>query len=227
MIRLDIISDIACPWCYLGKAMLDRALEAAPDHPFAVEWHPYQLDPGLPAEGMPRDDYMRLKFGDTDAILQAHKPLLELAESQGVAFDLPAIRSTPNTLDAHRLVHWAGIEGRQSPVVGALFRAYWREGRDIGRAEVLAELAEAAGMDGAMVARLLASEADREAIRARIAHARQRGVDSVPTYIIADRHVLFGAQRPATWLQVIDDIERALAETRRGAGTEAGAPDDH
>ncbi|MEI4486496.1 DsbA family oxidoreductase [Frigidibacter sp. MR17.14] len=206
MIRLDIIADFACPWCYLGKAMLDRALEARPAHPLLLAWHPYQLDPGLPPEGMDRVEYMKARFGSVDAILKVHEPLLEHAAAAGVELNLPAIERTPNTLNAHRLTHWAGIEGRQAAVVSALYRAYWREGRDIGDSATLTGIAGAAGMDGDMVARLLDSDADREGVTARIRHAAERGVRSVPTFIVADTHAISGAQPPELWTEVIDEL---------------------
>lgn len=206
MIRLDIIADFACPWCYIGKAMLDRGLEMRPEHPFQVEWHPYQLDPQLPPEGADRVEYMKRRFGSVAEIIALHEPVLKQAEAAGIEMDLPAIQRQPNTLDAHRLTHWAGIEGRQAAVVSGLFRAYWREGRDISDREVLAEIAGAAGMDREVVARLLATDADREAVVARIVHASERGVRSVPTFIVADRYVLSGAQPPELWAQAIDEI---------------------
>ncbi|MFO1173963.1 MAG: DsbA family oxidoreductase [Paracoccaceae bacterium] len=206
MIKLDIISDVACPWCYVGKGFLDRALEARPGHPFQIEWHPYQLNPELPPEGMDRQAYMAAKFGSRENIVRIHEPLLAHAEKAGIAFDLPAIRRTPNTLDAHRLIHWAGLEGRQTPVVSALFRAYWRDGRDIGDPAVLAAIAAEAGLDGPTIARLLASDADRAEIRARIAHSQERGVRAVPTFIVANRHAVRGAQPTELWLNAIDEL---------------------
>lgn len=206
MIRLDIISDIACPWCYLGKAHLDRALEARPDHPFAIEWHPFQLDPDLPREGVDRRAYMEAKFGGPEGVARVHRPLLDQAKAAGVELNLEAIARRPNTLDAHRLIHWAGLEGRQTPMVSALFRAYWAEGQDIGDAEVLARLAGAVGLDEGMVARLLASDADIDAITARIRHSQNRGVNSVPTFIFANTHALMGAQPVEMWARVIEDI---------------------
>jgi predicted DsbA family dithiol-disulfide isomerase len=121
----------------------------------------------------------------------------------------------PNTLDAHRLIHWAGLEGRQTPVVAALFRAYWREGRDIGDRAVLLDIAAAAGLDRAMIARLLESGADAEEIRARDTHARTHGVTGVPTFVVASRHVLPGAQPPEFWDQVIAEIGAAAADPGR------------
>lgn len=213
MIRLDIIADYACPWCYLGKAMLDRALEQHPDHPFRVEWHPFQLDPSLPPEGMDRLQYMAARFGSVDAIVKVHEPLLAMAETAGVEFNLPAITRTPNTLDAHRLTHWAALEGRQAAIVSALYRGYWREGQDIGEAATLVKIAEQAGMDGALVTRLLAGDADADLVRQRIAHSRSRGVTSVPTFIVADRHALQGAQEPALWARVIEEVSQGLASS--------------
>lgn len=212
MIRLDIISDIACPWCYVGKAYLDRALEARPDHPFAIEWHPFQLNPELPLTGVDRRLYMEAKFGGKDGAVRAHLPLLEHAAAAGVELNLDRIGRQPNTLDAHRLIHWAGLEGRQTPMVAALFRAFWRDGRDLTDPETLVDIAAGAGLDEAVIRRLLGSDADAEDIRARDAHSRERGVNAVPAFIIADRHVLQGAQPTGIWTGIIDDIARQLAE---------------
>ncbi|MEZ5762193.1 MAG: DsbA family oxidoreductase [Paracoccaceae bacterium] len=206
MIRLDILSDPICPWCYLGKVRLDRALEARPDHPFAVEWHPFQLNPDMPPEGMDRRAYLEAKFGGKEGAVQAYLPLVEHAAASGVALNLDRIARTPNTLDAHRLIHWAGLEGRQGAMVAALFRAYFREGRDIGDAGVLAALAGEAGLDPAVVARLLACDADRALVAERDAHARARGVSAVPTFILADTYVISGAQTPETWVRIIDEL---------------------
>lgn len=206
MIKLDIISDPICPWCYIGKARLDRALEARPGHAFEIEWHPFQLNPEMPAEGMDRRGYLEAKFGGRDGAVKAYKPVVEHAAAAGIEIDFEAIKRTPNTLDAHRLIHWAGLEGRQTAVVSALFRAYFREGRDIGDAGVLSALAGEAGLDAAMIATLLAGQADRDEIAARDTHARAHGVSAVPTFIIANQHVAQGAQPTDLWLQVIDEL---------------------
>lgn len=208
MIRLDIFSDPVCPWCYLGKANLDRALEAHPDHPFTIEWHPFQLAPLMPAEGVDRASYLLRIFGTQERTVAAHLRLEELGREAGVTFNFAAIHKVPNTLDAHRMIHWAGLEGRQSAMVSALFRAYWREGCDIGAQEVLADLAAEAGMDRALALRLLATDEDKDAVRARETHARQKGITAVPTFIVADQHVLSGAQPPKLWAQVIAELAR-------------------
>lgn len=213
MIKLDILSDPICPWCYIGWTHLARALEARPDHPLVIEWHPFQLNPEMPEGGMDRRDYMIAKFGGPDGVLRAYGPVIERAEAAGLALNLDLIARTPNTLDAHRLIHWAGVEGRQTPVMLALFRAYFSEGRDIGDAATLAAIAAEAGLDAAMIATLLAGDADRDDIAARDAHARARGVTGVPCFIIANQHVVTGAQSTEFWCNVIDEIAEQLRET--------------
>lgn len=206
MVKLVIFSDPICPWCYIGKARLDRALEARPLHPFEVEWHPFMLNPDMPPGGLDRRAYLEAKFGGKQGAVQAYMPVVEEAARSGLTLNLDAIARTPSTLDAHRLIHWAGLEGRQTPVVSALFRAYFVEGRDIGAHAVLIEIAQTMGMDAAMVARLLASGADADDIRARDADARARGVRAVPTFVVATSHVVPGAQPTELWLDVIDEL---------------------
>jgi predicted DsbA family dithiol-disulfide isomerase len=206
MITLDILSDPICPWCYIGKAHLDRALEARPDHPFLITWAPFQLNPAMPRGGVDRRTYLEQKFGGKATAVQAYAPVVEAAAAAGVTLNLEAITRTPNTLDAHRLILWAGLEGRQSAVVSALFRAYFSEGRDIGDAAVLATLAGAAGMNKALVTRLLATDADEVDIMTRDRHAREKGVTGVPCFIVANSYALSGAQPPQVWDEVLAEL---------------------
>lgn len=206
MITLDIFSDPVCPWCYIGKANLDRALEAIGDHPFRVEWHPFQLNPDLPREGADRRAYLEAKFGGKANAARAYAQVMQAGEQAGVEINIDRIERQPNTLDAHRLIHWAGLEGRQNAVVTGLFCAYFRDGRDIGNSDTLADIGAAAGMDRAMVARLLATDADRDDLAARDADARAKGVRAVPTFLIARQYVVSGAQPPELWQQVAADI---------------------
>lgn len=210
MVTLDIISDIVCPWCYIGKTLLDRALESDASQPFTVAWHPYQLNPEIPQGGIPYADFLRLKFGAPERASAVLVKVTEAAKAAGAVIDYVAITREPDTLDAHRLIHWAGLEGRQTPVVSALFRAHWREGRDIGSHGVLADIAGETGLDRKMILRLLDSDADREEIQRRIQHARDRGVQGVPTFVIADTHVLTGAQPVEVWADVIKQIKAQL-----------------
>ncbi|WP_170549163.1 DsbA family oxidoreductase [Ruegeria atlantica] len=209
-VKLDIMSDPICPWCYIGKTHLDKALAAIPDHPFVIEWHPFQLNPDMPNEGMDRREYLERKFGGKDGAVRAYAPVVEHAQNAGLSIDFEGMKRTPNTLDAHRVIHWAGIEGKQDAAVNALFDAYFVQGRDIGDHEVLADIADSIGMDAAVVSKLLKSDADREDIRTRDTHSRQMGVNSVPTFIVANQHAVPGAQPPEMWEKVIGEIMSQL-----------------
>lgn len=204
VVKLDIISDPICPWCYIGKTQLERALADRPDHPFVIEWHPFQLNPEMPRAGMDRKDYLKAKFGDRAE--DVYGQIGAHFESIGLEANLSGIGRTPNTLDAHRLIHWAGIEGKQNAMVDALFQANFVEGRDIGDREVLSDLADSVGMDASVVMKLLESDADEQMIRDRDAHSREMGVNAVPTFIVASRHAVPGAQPPDLWLKVIDEM---------------------
>ncbi len=205
-IKLDIMSDPICPWCYIGKAHLDAALANHPDHPFVIEWHPFQLNPEMPSEGMDRRAYLEGKFGGKEGAVRAYAPVVEHAEKAGLTINFEAMQRTPNTLNAHRLIHWAGIEGRQTAAVAALFKAYFVDARDIGDAEVLADVADSVEMDAAVVIRLLKTDEDLADIRARDAHSRQMGVNSVPTFIVGGQHAVPGAQPPELWAKVISEL---------------------
>ncbi|WP_197915966.1 DsbA family oxidoreductase [Thiosulfatihalobacter marinus] len=206
MIKLDILSDPICPWCYIGKARLEKALGAEPDHPFAIEWHPFQLNPDMPSQGMDRREYLETKFGGRENALRVYGEIDKHAREEGLDIDFAAIQRTPNTINAHRLIHWAGIEGKQNAIVDALFKAYFREGRDIGNTEVLCDLADSAGLDAAVIGKLLASDADIDNIRQRDTHSREMGVNSVPTFIIANQHAVPGAQPADLWRKVIGEL---------------------
>ena len=219
MVKLDILSDPICPWCLIGKAQLERALEARPGHPFVIEWHPFQLNPDMPREGVDRRAYLEEKFGGRERAVQIYARVAEHAEAAGVAINFEGIQRTPNTLDAHRLIHWAGIEEAQYPVVSALMRAYFQEGRDIGDRDVLADIADGAGLDAAVIRKLLDSDADLEEIRARDMAAREMGVNAVPTFIVAGKHAVPGAQPTEVWLRVIDEIlAQDQGDTDEGEG---------
>lgn len=210
-VTLDIISDPICPWCYIGKTLLDKALTDAPDHPFAIQWHPFQLNPDMPGDGMDRREYLETKFGGREGAIQAYAPVVEHSEAAGLKINFEGIKRTPNTIDAHRLIHWAGIEGRQTAAVDALFQAYFVDGRDIGDRAVLTEIAGAIGMESHLVSQLLDGDADRDEIRARDAHSREMGVRSVPTFIVGQRHAVPGAQPPELWHKVIRELKEQTA----------------
>ena len=210
MIKLDILSDPICPWCYIGKVRLEKALDQVPDHPFAIEWHPFQLNPDMPPEGMDRRSYLETKFGGKENAVKVYGEIDKHARAEGIEIDFAAISRTPNTIDAHRLIHWAGIEGRQTAAVSALFKAYFVDGRDIGDTDTLADIADSIEMDASVVRRLLVSDSDRAEIVERDAHSRQMGVNSVPTFIVAGKHAVPGAQPPELWVQVIGELKEQI-----------------
>ena len=155
---------------------------------------------------MDRRAYLEGKFGGKEGAVRAYAPVVEHAEKAGLKIDFEGMKRTPNTLDAHRLIHWAGIEGRQTAAVSALFKAYFVETRDIGDHEVLADIADGLDMDASVVMRLLASDSDMQMIRDRDAHARKMGINSVPTFIVANQHAVPGAQPPELWAKVIAEL---------------------
>jgi len=211
-LTINVVSDVVCPWCYLGKHHLDQALALAAEIDTAVHWRPYQLDPTIPPEGMPRDAYMKGKFGDQSRLDAAHDRLKELGRKAGIPYAFDKITVSPNTLDAHRVVRWAGVERRQTEVVEALFRGYFVEGRDLGSPEVLADIAAGQGMDRAVVLRLLAGDNDKDAVRAEIDTARRIGVTGVPCFILGGRYAVSGAQPPEVLADAIRQAAAAAAE---------------
>ena len=202
MTRLDIFADPVCPWCLIGKVELDRALESRPDHPFAITWHPFRLNPQMPRDGMPRVDYLKAKFGDRAE--EAARGVAQRAAELGL--DLNVSPTQSDTTDAHRLMHWAGLEGAQTRVMSGLLRAFWYDALDIGNHQTLVKIAGNAGLDRDMIARLLETDADLDQVTSREMHARERGINAVPTFIIADTHAVSGAQPAALWQKVIDDL---------------------
>jgi predicted DsbA family dithiol-disulfide isomerase len=194
---VDVVSDVVCPWCFIGKRRLENAIAIA-DLPVAVRWHPFQLDPTIPPEGKSRRAYLEQKFGSAERIAEIHRNVAEIGKTEGIDFAFDRILVSPNTLDAHRLVRWAGEAGVQDKVVEALFRANFLEGRNVGDRETLADIAAEVGMDRAKIAARLASDDDRDEVTAEIVSAQRIGVTGVPTFIVANRYALVGAQPAET-----------------------------
>jgi predicted DsbA family dithiol-disulfide isomerase len=213
--QIDVISDTVCPWCFIGKRRLGRALAQRPDIAFDVKWRPYRLDPTLPREGMDRQVYMRLKFGeDPMKIVEMHKLIAAEGEKDGIAFDFAAIQRRPDTLDSHRLIRWAEVAGVQDEIVERLFIAYFENGEDIGNIRVLSDIADLCGMDGLEVAELLESDADLALVEREDQIAREIGVTGVPAMIFGGKLAVSGAREPEVLLSVID----------RAAAMQAGEP---
>lgn len=208
--QIDVISDTVCPWCFIGKRRLARALAMRPHVAFDVKWRPFRLDPGIAAEGMARDAYMKAKFGDGGQIAKMDAIIAAEGEKEGIAFDFAAISWRPDTLNSHRLVHWAETAGVQDDVVERLFIACFENGENIGDTRVLADIADFCGMDGVEIARLLESDQDTALIVREDALAREMGVTGVPAFIFGGKVAVSGAREPEVLAAAID---RALEES--------------
>lgn len=209
-ISIDVISDVICPWCFLGKRRLDKAIAQLDGIPVTIRWRPFLLDPTIPAGGMPRRQYLESKFG-ADRLATLHDPLVKAGAEDGIAYAFDKITVTPNSLNAHRLIRWAHAANRQHDMAERLFALYWLECQDIGDPAVLLKAAVDVGLDGAIVADLFRSEADLDAVIAEIHHAGAIGVTGVPTYIIGNRYALVGAQPPAVLQEAITRVSQEPA----------------
>ncbi len=202
--QIDVVSDTVCPWCFIGKRRLGRALAMRPEIAATVVWRPYQLDPTIPREGVDRRAYLKAKFGDSPRTAAMGETIRGEGLGEGIDFALDKIAKSPNTLDSHRLIRWAGGAGKQDEVVERLFEAYFIDGRDIGDAGVLTKIAFEAGMDADLVAELLAKGADFEAVEREAGMANQMGISGVPTFIFDSRMMISGAREPEILVKIID-----------------------
>ncbi|MEO1491461.1 MAG: DsbA family oxidoreductase [Pseudomonadota bacterium] len=218
MVQLDIISDPICPWCYIGKAQLDRAIAEVGVNPFDTHWRIFQLNPDMPPEGMDRREYLETKFGGPERAQQIYGRIADAAKGAGLDVALDKIGRTPNTMDAHRVIRWARTTGSQQGLVDDLFTRYFEKGEDISDHAVLLDAAEAAGMEREIVAKLLEGDADRESLAEEDRTAREMGVTGVPTFIVGGRYVLTGAQDAATWAKVIRELIASAEAREAGAG---------
>ena len=205
--KIDVISDVVCPWCFIGRRRLGTALSLLAEreptlHP-RVSWHPFQLNPDLPREGMDRQAYLAAKFGGRERAGQIYDRVRAAGKSVGIDFAFDRIERQPNTLDAHRLISWAQARGRAEDVVERLFRAYFLEGRFIGERTVLASIAGEAGLDSIAAGTMLAAEEGAGKITAMDQRVRELGVSGVPFFIFDDRVAVSGAQEPETLVTAI------------------------
>ena len=219
-IQLDVVSDVMCPWCYIGKRRLEQALAELGGDGEEIEielrWRPFQLDPTLPQEGRDRREYLEKKFGGPERAKEIYERIRQAGLEEGLEFNFDAIEVSPNTIDAHRVIRWASNEGQevQDKLVERLFKDFFMDGAHLGKHEVLVDAARAAGMDESIVAALLATDQDREAVSQEIAVAQQMGVTGVPCFIIDNKYAVMGAQ-PAD--QIVGAIKQAAQMKQVGA----------
>jgi predicted DsbA family dithiol-disulfide isomerase len=204
-IEVGLIADLACPWCYLGLARLERARAMRPEQPVRLRWQPFFLNPELPPEGMDRQTYLRVKFGGEAAARRVYERIVESGLADGIDFAFDRMRRTPNTMLAHRLILLAEERGAGEIIIGALFRALFIDGHDIGDPQQLIELGAGAGLERTELAEFLAGERHRKEVVASHRQAERLGVRGVPVFVVGGEHVIAGAQ-PAEVLAGLLDL---------------------
>jgi predicted DsbA family dithiol-disulfide isomerase len=202
--HIDIVSDVICPWCFIGKRRFERALKLRPELEVSTSWRVFQLNPDMPPEGMNRQDYLAAKFGGATQARRIYAAVEQAGAGEGIDFAFDRIQRTPNTLDAHRLIRFATMEGNAAVMVEALFRAYFLDGRDIGARGELVEIAREAGFEASEASAWLQSERGRDAVLAEDRAARRAGVAGVPCFVVDGGYALSGAQEPEFFLPLFD-----------------------
>jgi predicted DsbA family dithiol-disulfide isomerase len=203
-LTVDIVSDVMCPWCYIGKRRFERAIMARPDVTFDVRWRAFKLDPTIPKGGVDREEYLSNKFGGADRASAIYAQIEQAGADEGLPFAFSGIQRSPNTTDPHRLIRWSYGAGQQDGVVEELFEAFFMHGADIEDHDVLVDIGERNGMDPALLRELMESERDVDSIDQELAHARQLGIEGVPCFVFAGRVAVMGAQEPQGLLEAID-----------------------
>jgi predicted DsbA family dithiol-disulfide isomerase len=210
-LTVDVISDVICPWCYIGKRRLEGAIaNVEGQHEVQVHWHPFQLNPTMPKEGISRKEYRTRKFGSWERSLELDAKVITVGESEGIHFAFDKTERTPNTVDAHRLIWLADQHGCQNAVVEALFRAYFNEGRDIGHHQTLIDVVSEAGLGRQVAESMLGSDEGMDVMSNAQELSQRHLVTGVPFFIINNAITLSGAQEPETFLdafrQIVDSM---------------------
>lgn len=198
VVTVDVVSDVVCPWCFIGKRRLEAAMSANPDITFQVRWRPFQLDGTIPRTGIARGEYLSRKFGSPERIAEIYGRIGAVGAAEGLAFQFDKIDVAPNTLDAHRVLRWAAEDGAQDAVAERLFRLFFMEGGNLADQGALAAAAGEAGMDAARTAERLASDEDVQAVASEIDAAHRIGVSGVPFFIFGGKYAVSGAQDAET-----------------------------
>ena len=201
---LEIFSDTVCPWCYIGKRRLERALRLRPQPGLVRRWRAFQLNPGLPGSGMDRRQYMIAKFGSLDRAQRLYEAVSRVGAQEGIRFDFDRIARTPNTVRSHRLLYAAAEEGKQPELLELIFKAYFTLGRDIGDPDILSELAYEAGLSGAAIADALVEGGRLDSAMTEDLQSRRIGINGVPFFVFNGRFGLSGAQEPEALLNMLD-----------------------
>jgi predicted DsbA family dithiol-disulfide isomerase len=213
-LTIDVFSDVVCPWCFIGKRRLEKAIALRPDMPVEVRYRPYFLNPWVPREGMSRVDYLTTKFGSPERYEKIALRVAQAAANEGLTYNIGALARQPNTLDCHRLILWAGSIGKAAQVKQRLMEIYFSEGGDLSDRDILAQAASDCGLDPVEVRNLLASDADVAAVERAAKSAQEAGIDGVPFYVFGNVLAVSGAQAPD---YLAGAIERAVNELAKSA----------
>jgi predicted DsbA family dithiol-disulfide isomerase len=215
-LKIDIVSDVVCPWCYIGKRRIEDALALVPDVPVELHWRPFFLNPWVPREGISREEYLTKKFGSVEAYKNIAGRVVAAASEEGLVYRPDQVRRQPNTTDCHRLIHWAEATGKAAEMKQRLMELYFRDGGDLTDPEVLVQAAADCGLDAADMRRRLATDEDVALVSGDAQEAADKGISGVPTYVFAQKYAVSGAQ-PAEMLarairQVSEEVNAQAAE---------------
>lgn len=213
-LQIDIVSDVVCPWCYIGKKRIEDALALAAEIPVEVHWRPFFLNPWIPPEGIDRDSYLETKFGSVDAYKGIAERVVAAASEEGLSYQPAKVKRQPNTVDCHRLILWAEPSGKSAAIKQRLMELYFRDGGDLTQAETLVQAAADVGLDADDIRKRLATDEDVARISADAKEAADKGISGVPTYVFAGKYAVSGAQ-PA------EQLARAIRQVSAEVNAEA------
>lgn len=220
-LQIDIVSDVVCPWCYIGKRRIENALALAADVPVEINWRPFFLNSWVPREGIGRDEYLTKKFGSVEAYKGIAGRVVAAANEEGLTYRPELVKRQPNTIDCHRLIHWADAQGKSAEMKQRLMELYFRDGGDLTDVDVLVQAAADIGLDAGDIRRRVASDEDVELISAQAQDASDKGISGVPTFVFAQKYAVSGAQ-PAE--QLARAIREVSAEVNAQAAEQGRAP---
>lgn len=209
-LKIDIVSDVVCPWCYIGKKRIEDALALASDVPVDVHWRPFFLNPWVPREGITRDEYLTAKFGSVEAYKGIAGRVAQAAADEGLEYNTELVKRQPNTIDCHRLIHWAEAEGKAAAMKQRLMELYFRDGGDLTDTNVLVQAAADIGMDAESVRKRLATDQDVALISAQAKDASDKGISGVPTFVFANKYAVSGAQPAEQLAKAIRQVSQEI-----------------
>lgn len=209
-LKIDVVSDVVCPWCYIGKKRIEQALALAPDVPVELTFRPFFLNPSVPREGIERDEYLTQKFGSPERYKELASRVVDAAAQEGLEYHPELVKRQPNTIDCHRLIHWADAIGQGPAMKQRLMELYFRDGGDLTDINVLVKAAAEIGLDADDVRAKLATDVDVDLIAGQANEAAEKGISGVPTFVFAQKYAVSGAQDPAQLAKAIRHISAEI-----------------